>query len=1072
MLNRRPIGPRRALPLFFLTLILLGGVALLVTVAPAVPSHEAAAQTPGAWNTTSAQEPGGVSGAYQECSQYYSGYVYVVGGDGATGAGGAFSAYGAISSGVVSSWTTSTAPPTAESWSGTCWEYDGYMYYLPTNDLGEIYSSPLSSSGFGSWTSTGAAGELGNAISWAAVVGGSTVYYAEQSSGQMVLWGLGLEASGAVNPAGRANGGTTGVSDSGGVTDVQAISYSGGDLYLWWNNGAADKNCQGYQSASGTTFGAWNLYNSGTCVAASGTGGVLYPTSDLNNACVLYTELVCVDSTGAVYDYSGSAWATDPHSMVVGTYGTGGGGNQCQATDHGTFILCAGLSNGVDNVVVAVSSAPSTVTLPIKITIGASGTHTNSGFSMSGGSPSPSSSIEANTAGYTTDITINPSTYWTLTAPTANSTSRIEYYNSTSSSATNVYEGESCSSGTCSTVDITFYYQLKSTASYTLSGGGSPTAPTLAYTGFGGTVDYTLTGTGTAEWLDFGSTWSSTNPLTGSNSSTRFDAGSGTGGTATAGATIAPAYYHQEACSCSYSGTVASAPSIDGTAFGSSGASTALTGTPTSVWLDLGGSYTITKPAANFPSATERYETNAGNGTVTTHFTLAPVFYQQFIQGAKYSWMCIAGHTCTGATVTLTYTSFGSAGATLGETTSLQNVWIDAASTASVTASITDTSAAVYTTSPTSWSITAANLVGNPSIYASGQVVLSVTVTPKWSGYPVTISASGCGTNSSSFTGRGTVHLAVNPSCSSLTLSVPAATSSVRSFFSKGLNASEVFTTPSGSGSKSFAYQSQFRITNDMSYQVTAQQNGSAGPASFSSQWADAGTNITVDIPQFLPTFFVSSQEFVYFEPYFSTNFVVLSNDSLSAFSYAGQGVIQFTGGSTYGKVWNSASYPVQQVSFTPSGSATKTGTTSWNGNLMTGWFTAQPAGAGAFYQLSFNIPVLGGGGGGGGGGSCVENCSPPHSNATTSSTSSPSGTGGSPGGSGSGGNGPGPGGTPTGNPVLPQPDTEIFIGSLLILLLLLLAFAYKKARKEVDRAESRFEGKFKQPKRDGRKGI
>ena len=73
---------------------------------------------------------------------------------------------------------------------------------------------------------------------------------------------------------------------------------------------------------------------------------------------------------------------------------------------------------------------------------------------------------------------------------------------------------------------------------------------------------------------------------------------------------------------------------------------------------------------------------------------------------------------------------------------------------------------------------------------------------------------------------------------------------------------------------------------------------------------------------------------------------------------------------------------------------------------------------------------------------------------------------------SGSGGNGVGPGGTPTGNPVLPQPDTEIFIGSLLILLLLLLAFAYKKARKEVDRAERRFEGKFKQPKRDGRKGM
>jgi hypothetical protein len=67
---------------------------------------------------------------------------------------------------------------------------------------------------------------------------------------------------------------------------------------------------------------------------------------------------------------------------------------------------------------------------------------------------------------------------------------------------------------TCSPVGITYYYQLQVAFSYAIVGSGAPTAPTLTFLSQGQTVSVTLSQSAVAYFADFGTTWSTTNPLT------------------------------------------------------------------------------------------------------------------------------------------------------------------------------------------------------------------------------------------------------------------------------------------------------------------------------------------------------------------------------------------------------------------------------------------------------------------------------------------------------------------------------------------------------------------------------
>jgi len=117
--------------------------------------------------------------------------------------------------------------------------------------------------------------------------------------------------------------------------------------------------------------------------------------------------------------------------------------------------------------------------------------------------------------------------------------------------------GVSCSGGVSSnpctftmpnnavTVSATFISAVTMTVSYSVLGGGSPSAPVFNYVHLGVSMKLTLTGTPTMVNADQGSSWSVTNPLQGSTSSERWWASQATKGMASSAQTINFIYQHQ-----------------------------------------------------------------------------------------------------------------------------------------------------------------------------------------------------------------------------------------------------------------------------------------------------------------------------------------------------------------------------------------------------------------------------------------------------------------------------------------------------------------------------------------------
>jgi hypothetical protein len=166
-----------------------------------------------------------------------------------------------------------------------------------------------------------------------------------------------------------------------------------------------------------------------------------------------------------------------------------------------------------------------------------------------------------------------------------------------------------------SAVNVDYYKQVAESVSYSISDSSSGySSPTLDYTSLGSSsATYSMTRTPTAVWLDYGTTWSATaNPLTGSTSTEKWDAISGTSGPSSPGGAVDPEYFHQFLVTISYSvtgGGSPSAPVINETALGRT-TSDALTSSPSSSWLDSGS--VLNLPASLLPSSgSERWATNA-----------------------------------------------------------------------------------------------------------------------------------------------------------------------------------------------------------------------------------------------------------------------------------------------------------------------------------------------------------------------------------------------------------------------------------------------------------------------------
>jgi len=119
-------------------------------------------------------------------------------------------------------------------------------------------------------------------------------------------------------------------------------------------------------------------------------------------------------------------------------------------------------------------------------------------------------------------------------------------------------------SASATTIVFNFYHQYLQTLSYSVIGGGSPSAPSFTGTQFGTSASQVLTSSPTAYWYDAGSSWSVTNPLSGLTGSEQWVANQTTG-TIQSSQALAIGYQHQ------YMLTMQVSPSGGGTAMPNTG---------------------------------------------------------------------------------------------------------------------------------------------------------------------------------------------------------------------------------------------------------------------------------------------------------------------------------------------------------------------------------------------------------------------------------------------------------------------------------------------------------------------
>ena len=151
------------------------------------------------------------------------------------------------------------------------------------------------------------------------------------------------------------------------------------------------------------------------------------------------------------------------------------------------------------------------------------------------------------------------------------------------------------------TIVFTFYHQTLHTLSYTVAGGGTPSAPAFQSSQFGSPASVTLTTTPTGLWFDVGASWTVTNPLGGSTSSERWYTSHATSGTISSASTTAFSYQHQ------YLLTMLASPTTAGTV------------TPTTGWYNAGSKVTIKATAKTGHTFKSWKGTGTGSYTGTSN---------------------------------------------------------------------------------------------------------------------------------------------------------------------------------------------------------------------------------------------------------------------------------------------------------------------------------------------------------------------------------------------------------------------------------------------------------------------
>ncbi len=262
-----------------------------------------------------------------------------------------------------------------------------------------------------------------------------------------------------------------------------------------------------------------------------------------------------------------------------------------------------------------------------------------------------------------------------------------------------------------SMVVVPYYLQVAWTLAYSVSGGGSPTAPLFTGLQSGTAFSPTIRSMPTAYWFDYGSSWSVTNPLSSSTSSERWIT-SQTGAGAVSGPNTATfQYYHQFDISVGYvimGGGNPSSPLLSGTAFGVSTASP-INATLSPNWLDAGTSFSVPNPLQGSGSSERWYTSNSSSGSVNAAVSMTPVYYHQYTIVYSYS---VSGGGNPGS-LELNFSSLGSPSTSiLGVTQG--TAWADSGSTFSF-------SSVAHASSSERWSVLAQATKGS----VSSAIVLS-----------------------------------------------------------------------------------------------------------------------------------------------------------------------------------------------------------------------------------------------------------------------------------------------------------------------------------------------------------
>jgi hypothetical protein len=190
------------------------------------------------------------------------------------------------------------------------------------------------------------------------------------------------------------------------------------------------------------------------------------------------------------------------------------------------------------------------------------------------------------------------------------------------------------------TVTANYVTQYLQTLSYSVIGGGAPSAPRFTADQLGSPFSQTLTDSATGCYFDSGSSWTvSPNPLAGSENSERWQSNQTLNGTISGAQTLNITYYHQFSVIFTYTvvgGGSPASPTVDFTQYGSSASVNALASPGTQGWVDSGSTYSYSNPLVGSTS-TERWSTYSATGNISATLSVNPSFYHQFRQTLSYS---------------------------------------------------------------------------------------------------------------------------------------------------------------------------------------------------------------------------------------------------------------------------------------------------------------------------------------------------------------------------------------------------------------------------------------------------